>query len=168
MNTEAVISDTHAAAWILKSLCTNSRWYDEIRHAGKDSFEKEYHYIPLIDITQASMRFNISTLKDACYLLQENNHVDIWGDDYEPYGMLVQVSEEGVAAFENSYYGKEKRGVLRKAIGVFATVTTIVAIAIGINKSMMHKQAKNMYPDYLKIKTTDNTPKSSENTKQYI
>ena len=167
MNTETAVDQT-AAAWILKVLCTNPRWFDEIRHAGAESFEKEYHYIPLIDITQSSVRFDIRTLKDACYLLQENNHIDIWGDDFEPYGMLVQVSEEGVAAFENAYYGREKRNFARRAIGVFATLTTIVAIAIGINKTMLHKQSKNLYPDYIKTKTTDNMPKAVDYSKQYI
>lgn len=153
MKTDPSVQVKHAAAWILKGLCTNHHWFDEIRHAGHENFEREYHYIPLIDLAQASTRFDIRTLKDACYLLQENNHVDIWGDDYEAYGMLVQVSESGVYAHESFHYGKENRSVLKRAIGVFATLSLIVAIAVGINKSFIHKHVKNPATAFNKAKT---------------
>jgi hypothetical protein len=92
MNTNTTHHVQDAAAWVLKSLSTNNNWFDEIRHAGHQNFEREYHYIPLYDLAQASIRFDISTLKDACYILKDNNHADIWGDDFEPYGMLVQIT----------------------------------------------------------------------------
>src|ERR1700722_13683340 len=126
MKNDPSIQVKHAAAWILKGLCTNRQWFDDIRHAGRQNFEREYHYIPLIDLAQSSARYDIRTLKDACYLLQQNNHIDIWGDDYEAYGMLVQVSELGVLAHEELYYGKENKSIVRRAIGVFATVTIII------------------------------------------
>jgi hypothetical protein len=161
MKKNAIPQTQQAAAWILKSLCNNRQWFDEIRLAGYQDFERKYNYIPLFDLSQASDKYDIRILKDACYLLRENNHVDIWGDDYEPYGMLVQVSSQGVIASNELFYGRESRTIARKAVGVFATLTTIIAIAIGINKTLMHKQ-KNQAPEYNKTKTTtDILPKAT-------
>src|SRR5579871_4660207 len=103
MNTNSSNQKQHASAWILKTLCTNRRWFDEVRLAGEENFERQYHYIPLIDIAQSSARYDIRVLRDACYELQKNNHLDIWGDDYEPYGMLVQVTQDGVDANEHLF-----------------------------------------------------------------
>src|ERR1700748_2217651 len=106
----------HAAAWILKSLSTNIAWFDEIRLAGRKNFEKKYHYIPLIDISLTSQQYEITTLKDACYLLKENNDVDIYGDDFEPYGMLVQITDKGLGAFQDSNYPTGKKSFARKGL----------------------------------------------------
>ncbi|MBS1915765.1 MAG: hypothetical protein JST87_05770 [Bacteroidetes bacterium] len=133
----------HASAWILKTLCTNRRWFDEMRLAGQQNFERQYHYIPLIDIAQSSARYDIRVLRDACYELQKNNHLDIWGDDYEPYGMLVQVTAEGVGANEQLFYGKEATSIMKRALNIFAVVTTIIVIAIGLNKTVFHKHVKS-------------------------
>jgi hypothetical protein len=149
MNTEATLQEKQAASWILKGLCTNRHWFDDIRHAGRENFEREYHYIPLIDLAQASARYDIRTLKNACYLLQTNHHIDIWGDDYEAYGMLVQVSPAGVNAHEELYYGKENKNIINRAIGVFTMLTIVIAIAVGLNKTLFHKH---------------NTPNSTESS----
>jgi hypothetical protein len=155
MNTDTITQSQDAAAWILKNLSTNRQWFDEIRHAGHDNFERDYHYIPLYDLAQACVRHDIRTLKDTCYMLKENNHIDIWGDDFEPYGMLVQISTEGVSAYKESYYAKSETSFSKKAIGIFATLTVIAALVIGINKTFVHKQDKNTTHDYNKTKTSE-------------
>jgi hypothetical protein len=154
MNTETINQTQNAAAWLLKNLSTNRNWFDEIRHAGYDNFERDYHYIPLYDLSQISTKYDIATLKDACYMLKQNNHVDIWGDDFEPYGMLVQISASGLNACEESFYVRKENNKSKRAIGVFATLTLIIALAIGINKSFVHKQDKNQSHDINKAKTT--------------
>jgi hypothetical protein len=142
MNTNSVNQKQYATAWILKALCTNRRWFDEIRQAGQENFERQYHYIPLIDIAQSSAKYDIKSLKEACYELQKNNHIDIWGDDYEPYGMLVQVTSDGVSANEELFYGKEAGSLVKRALNIFAVVTTLIVIALGINRTMFHKHAE--------------------------
>jgi 3',5'-cyclic AMP phosphodiesterase CpdA len=154
MNTETVNQTQNAAAWLLKNLSTNRNWFDEIRHAGYDNFERDYHYIPLFDLCQLSPKYDIATLKDACYMLKQNNHVDIWGDDFEPYGMLVQISPSGLNACEESFYVQKEKSKSKRAIGVFATLTLIIALAIGINKTFVHKQDKSQVHDTSKAKTT--------------
>ncbi|MES1223136.1 MAG: hypothetical protein ABUT20_47020 [Bacteroidota bacterium] len=145
MNTSFVNQKQCASAWVLKALCSNRRWFDEIRLGGKDNFERQYHFIPLIDLAQSSARYDIRALRDACYQLQKNNHLEIWGDDYEPYGMLVQVTSEGVTANENLFYGKEAGSIIKRALNIFAVVTTLTIIAIGLNKAVFHINPKTLF-----------------------
>jgi len=91
---------------------------------------------------------------EACYMLRDLGHVDIWGDDFEPLGMLVQLSQEGEIALKNGHYDKNSpKGISRKAIGALATLTAIIALVIGINKSTAHKTEKGTAPDSNKSKT---------------
>ena len=162
MVTESINETQHACAWILKSLYTNKQWFDEIRHAGYDSFERKYHYIPLYDLAQISTKHDIKTLMEACYQLKEYSHIDIWGDDFEPYGMLVQISSEGVTAMKDNFYeSDDKSQVSRRAIGVFATLTVIAALVIGINKSFVRKQDKAAPSEYNKVKSAEIPAKST-------
>jgi hypothetical protein len=108
----------HAAAWILKSLSSNIAWFDEIRLAGRKNFEKKYHFIPLIDISLVCERYDINVLKDACYLLKRNDDVDIWGDDFEPFGMLVQISEKGLDSGRRSSYARGQQSILRSLLAL--------------------------------------------------
>ena len=153
MNTETINQTQNAAAWLLKNLSTNRDWFDEIRHAGYENFERDYHFIPLLDLSLLSTKYDIATLKDACYMLKQNNHVDIWGDDFEPYGMLVQILPSGLNACEQSFYGDFGKSKSRKAIGVFATLTLLIALAIGINRTFVHKQDKSQSHDMSKAKS---------------
>lgn len=150
-----------AASWILKNLSTNRQWFDEIRHAGHDNFEREYHYIPLYDLAQLTVKYDIATLKDASYMLKNNNHIDIWGDDFEPYGMLVQITSEGLGASNDSFYGRNEKSISKKVVGIFATLTVIVALVIGFNKTSLHKQDKNTHDYNNKVKTSEATPKTT-------
>jgi hypothetical protein len=151
----------HAAAWILKSLSTNIAWFDEIRLAGRKNFEKKYHYIPLIDISLTSQQYEITTLKDACYLLKENNDVDIYGDDFEPYGMLVQITDKGLGAFQDSNYPTGKKSFARKGLTMVAALVILASIVIGVKKTTSgDKQAKSSTPAYNK-KISEVTPKTT-------
>lgn len=160
MNNQSINPLQDAASWILKNLSTNRQWFDEIRHAGHDNFEREYHYIPLYDLAQLTIKYDIATLKDASYMLKNNNHVDIWGDDFEPYGMLVQITSEGIGACNDSFYGRNEKSISKKLVGIFATLTVIVALVIGFNKTLLHKQDKNAH-DYNKTKTTEAASKTT-------
>jgi hypothetical protein len=161
MNNQSINQSQDAASWILKNLSTNRQWFDEIRHAGHDNFEREYHYIPLYDLAQLTIKYDIATLKDACYLLKNNNHVDIWGDDFEPYGMLVQITSEGIGACRDFFYGKNEKSISKRAVGVFAMLTVIIALVIGFNKTLLHKQDKNSAHDYNKAKTSEAANKTT-------
>ncbi|HLX92712.1 MAG TPA: hypothetical protein VKR32_13570 [Puia sp.] len=151
----------HAAAWILKSLSTNTAWFDEMRLAGRKDFEKKYHYIPLIDISLTSENFDIATLKDACYLLKENSDIDIYGDDFEPYGMLVQISDKGLSSCQESIYSGIKGALIKKGITVVAAIVILTSILVGVRKSTSSsQQAKNSIPTYNK-KISDLAPAST-------
>src|SRR5277367_2228323 len=150
----------HAAAWILKSLYTNIAWFDEIRLAGRKEFEKKFHYIPLIDISLTTERFDITTLKDACYLLKNNEDIDIWGDDFEPYGMLVQISEKGKASFREASYKTGQNNFLKKGLTAFAAVLILASLIFGVKKTLSSKQDKNISPSFNK-KTSEETPKAT-------
>ena len=120
MNTSSDKIRRQAAAWILKVLQNNEDW--QVRE--KEDSIVNYYYVPLLEIAQNSKKYNISILKDATYLLMKNKHVDIWGDDYDPYGMLVKVLDEGIEAQKKSFYlynGARswlKRSLL--SLGIFA------------------------------------------------
>ena len=121
-----------AAAWVLKTLCTNDLWFDE--NAGKKNSGKNYLYIPLFDIAQASRSYDLTTLKETCYLLQENNHINIWGDDYDPRAMLVQVSDEGIKAYKKSFYRYDYSSAIKRGVTVIAALAAIIAIVIGVGR----------------------------------
>lgn len=156
MYTETTNKASFAAGWVLKSLYTNKKWFDEIRHAGQTHFERKYHHIPLYDLAQATDNYDIRTLMEACYLLRDKGQVDIWGDDFEPLGMLVQLCPEGELAYsQGAYENKAKKGLYKRAIGALATLTAIIMLVIGINKTIGHKQEKASGPDSNKTKTAD-------------
>ncbi|HEX4374694.1 MAG TPA: hypothetical protein VHZ50_15430 [Puia sp.] len=151
----------HAAAWVLRSLSTNTAWFDEMRLAGRRNFEKKYHYIPLIDISLVSENFDIATLKDACYLLKNNNDVDIYGDDFEPYGMLVQISEKGLESCNEAVYSSGKKNILKKTLTAFAAAVILATIIIGVKKTIWApQQAKSSTPEYNK-KISEANPKTT-------
>ncbi len=150
----------HAASWILKSLYTNIAWFDEIRLAGRKEFEKKFHYIPLIDISLTTERFDITTLKDACYLLKNNEDIDIWGDDFEPYGMLVQISEKGKTSFQEASYPSGQNNLLKKGLTAVAALVILASVIIGVKKSLSIKQDKNISPSFNK-KISEETPKTT-------
>jgi hypothetical protein len=150
----------HAAAWILKSLYTNIAWFDEIRLAGRKEFEKKFHYIPLIDISLVTERFDITTLKDACYLLKNNEDVDIWGDDFEPYGMLVQISEKGKVSYKESSYKTGQNNFIKRGLTAFAALIILVSVIVGVKKTTGAKQDKSMSPTFNK-KISESTPKAT-------
>jgi hypothetical protein len=151
----------HAAAWVLKSLSSNTAWFDEIRLAGRKEFEKKYHYIPLIDISLVSEAFEIATLKDACYLLKNNNEIDIYGDDFEPYGMLVQISDKGLESNHQSVYASGKNNLLKKGLTVIAAVVILVSVVVGVKKTASGtQQAKSSSPVFNK-KISEVTPKTT-------
>jgi hypothetical protein len=144
----------HAAAWILRSLSTNTAWFDEMRLAGRKSFEKKYHYIPLIDISLVSENFEIATLRDACYLLKNNNDVDIYGDDFEPYGMLVQISDKGLVSCNEAVYASGQTNTLKKTLTAVAAAVILTTIIIGVKKTILAPQGKSS--------TTESSKKISE------
>jgi len=151
----------HAAAWILKSLSTNIAWFDEIRLAGRKEFQKKYHYIPLIDISLVSDAYEIATLKDACYLLKTNSDLDIYGDDFEPYGMLVQITDKGLNSFAESLYQSGQNNYAKKGLTAVAVLVILASIVIGVKKtSFSEKQAKSSVPTYNK-KISEVTPKTT-------
>jgi hypothetical protein len=151
----------HAAAWILKSLTTNTAWFDEMRLAGRRNFEKKYHYIPLIDISLVSENFEIATLRDACYLLKNNNDVDIYGDDFEPYGMLVQISDKGLTSHNDAIYASGKNNSFKKVLTVMAAAVILTSIIIGVKKTIWApQQAKSSTPEYNK-KISEANPKTT-------
>jgi hypothetical protein len=149
----------HAAAWILKSLYTNTAWFDEVRLAGRKEFERKYHFIPLVDISLVSEKFDISELKDACYLLKENADIDIWGDDFEPYGMLVQISEKGINAHQEDHYESGENYVVRRGVKAVTTLVILVAVVIGVKSYIGTKHDKTMAPTYNQLKVQDNSSK---------
>jgi hypothetical protein len=150
-----------AASWILKSLYTNTAWFDEIRLAGRKNFERKYHYIPLIDISLISERFDISILKDACYLLKNNNDVDIWGDDFEPYGMLVQLSDKGINSYQESRYYSGPSSLVKKGLTGIAALIILTSVIVGIKKSSSGaKPDKKIAPAYNK-KISETIPKAT-------
>jgi hypothetical protein len=151
----------HAAAWILKSLSTNTAWFDEMRLAGRKSFEKKYHYIPLIDISLVSENFDIATLRDACYLLKNNNDVDIYGDDFEPFGMLVQISDKGLVSRNEAVYASGQSNFLKKTLTAVAAAVILTTIIIGVKKTIWTpQQAKSSTPEYNK-KISEANPKTT-------
>ena len=151
----------HAAAWILKSLSTNIAWFDEIRLAGRKNFQKKYHHIPLIDISLTSETYEIAILKDACYLLKNNNDVDIYGDDFEPYGMLVQITEKGLNSFQDSAYQSGQNSFAKKGLTAVAALVILASIIVGVKKTTSSdKQAKSATPAYNK-KISEVTPKTT-------
>jgi hypothetical protein len=151
----------HAAAWVLKSLSTNTAWFDEMRLAGRKSFEKKYHHIPLIDISLDSENFDIATLRDACYLLKNNNDVDIYGDDFEPYGMLVQISDKGLVSCNEAVYASGQNNTLKKILTTVAAAVILTTIIIGVKKTIWApQQAKSATPEYNK-KISEATPKTT-------
>jgi hypothetical protein len=150
-----------AAAWILRSLCTNSLWFDETKE--KKGSARNYLFIPLFNIAQSSGKYDLNTLKESCYLLQKNNHVTIWGDDFDPRAMLVQVSDEGITAYKKSFYGSYNLAVIKKGITAIAVAAAVVAIVIGIGRytsGMRHEkyqrnaQEKNGASDVSQKSTT--------------
>ncbi len=160
----------HAAAWILKSLYTNTAWFDEVRLAGRKDFERKYHFIPLVDISLVSDIFDISELKDACYLLKENADVDIWGDDFEPYGMLVQLSDKGINSYQEERYESGESHMAKRGLKAATTLVILVAIIIGVRSFIGVKHDKSILPSYNKSKTEEVSPKvtaslSSDNDK---
>jgi len=151
----------HAAAWVLKSLSTNTAWFDEMRLAGRKNFEKKYHYIPLIDISLVSENFDIATLKDACYLLKNNYDVDIYGDDFEPYGMLVQISDKGLVSCNEAVYASGQPNLLKKTLTLVAAAVILTTIIVGVKKTMWNpQQTKSATPDYNK-KVSEASPKTT-------
>src|SRR5580698_8276819 len=121
-----------AAAWILRTLCTNSLWFDET--SEKKGPGRTYLFIPLFDIAESSKRYDLNTLKETCYFLQKNNHVNIWGDDFDSRAMLVQVSDEGVSAYKKSFYGSHYLTVIKRGITAIAAAAAIIAIVIGVGR----------------------------------
>ena len=101
---------------------------------SKKKSTKNYLFIPIFDIAQASRSYNLETVKDACYLLHQNNHVNIWGDDYDSRAMLVQLSEEGIRAHKQSFYGNDLESFFRKGLTYVAATVMLMALIIGINK----------------------------------
>ena len=122
----------HAAAWILRSLCKNSLWFDD--SIERDGTDRNYLYIPLFNIAESSKRYDLNTLKEACYFLRKNNHLNIWGDDFDPRAMLVQVSDEGIEAHKKSFYGNYYLTVAKRKIGAITGIAAAIAIVIGVGK----------------------------------
>jgi hypothetical protein len=151
----------HAAAWILKSLHSNTAWFDEIRLAGRKNFERKYHFIPLVDISLVSEVFDISVLKDACYLLKENADIEIWGDDFEPFGMLVQITDKGIDSYQGAYYESGETSLAKKGLKAATTLVILAAIIIGVKSFISLRHDKNVVPTYNKSKAADSNPKAT-------
>ena len=133
----------NAAAWILKGLSTNDLWFDE--NNAKKKEDKNYLFIPLFDIAFASKNYDFNTLKEACYLLSENGHVNIWGDDYDPRAMLVQISENGVEAYRDCYYGRYYQPFIKKAVTAIAAIGILFILVSGLNKFISEsRQHRNL------------------------
>jgi hypothetical protein len=131
----------HAAAWILKSLSTNHLWVDESSQEKKSG--KNYMFIPLFNIAEASKRYDLNTLKETCYLLKKNNHVTIWGDDFDARAMLVQISDEGIRAHRKSLYGNYTLTVVKRKLTGIIGIAAAIAIVIGVGKftsAMKHQR----------------------------
>jgi hypothetical protein len=122
----------HAAAWLLKSLYTNDLWFDE-RVKRKDAV-RNYLYVPLFDIADTSRKYDLNTLKDTCYLLKQNSHLNIWGDDYDPRAMLVQISDEGIRAYRKSFYGGNVSAIIRKSLTAIAALAAVIAVLVSISR----------------------------------
>jgi len=134
----------HAASWILKSLCTNESWTEELR--GRKKTHKRYLYVPLFSIAGQSKRYDLNTLKETCYLLRKNRHVHIWGDDFDPRAMLVQVSAEGIEAHKKSLYGNYTLMLVRRNLAAATGIAAAVAIVIGMGRytaTMKHAVFQN-------------------------
>jgi hypothetical protein len=132
-----------AAAWILKSLCTNDLWFDENKRAK--SIHRNYLYIPLFDLAHCSKKYDLNTLKEGCYLLQKNNHLTIWGDDYDQRAMLIQISETGVEAYQKSLYNYYNSGLIKKGIAISAAIAVTAAIVIGVQKYSSESRHNKYY-----------------------
>jgi hypothetical protein len=131
----------HAAAWILKSLCTNHLWLGESSREKKS--DRNYMFIPLFNIAEASKRYDLNTLKETCYLLRKNNHINIWGDDFDPRAMLVQISDEGIKAYKKSLYGNYTLTVVKRKLTAITGIAAAIAIVIGVGKftsAMKHQK----------------------------
>jgi hypothetical protein len=148
-----------AASWILKSLYTNDLWFDEAPNRKKD---KNYLYIPLFDIAQESKKFDLITLKEACYFLQKNSHVNIWGDDFDSSAMLVQISEEGIEAYKKAFYGKSLSLPLKKIFAAASVILVIIAITTKVQRySASNRFYKYQPPTENKNRTTESLQKTT-------
>ncbi len=130
----------NAAAWILKSLYTNDLWYETTTRRNSP---KNYLFIPLFDLSQASTRYDLHTLREACYMLQDNSHLTVWGDDYDSRAMLVQISEEGTEAYKRSIYAPSNSLQLKKGFTAVVAATAVAAMVIGFSKHGGMKQQKS-------------------------
>jgi hypothetical protein len=132
------------AGWVLKSLYTNELWFDT--NPAKKNAPKNYLFIPLFDLAQTSTKYDIPTIKDACYLLNENGHINIWSDDYDSRAMLIQLSEEGAKAYKQFFYGHDIESVVKKSATAMAAAAMFLSIVVGINKyGSILKSTKNQY-----------------------
>jgi len=130
----------NAAAWILKSLYSNDLWQE---NTSRKKSRVRYLFIPLFDLAQASNRYDLNTLREACYMLQDNSHLTVWGDDYDSRAMLVQISEEGVEAYKKSFYASSRSLQIKKGFTAIVAATTVAAIVIGFSKHGGMKQQKS-------------------------
>ncbi len=85
-----------------------------------------YFYIPLIELARTSRKYDIRTLKDASYLLKDNQQIEIFGDDFEPYGMLVKILDAGLEVQQQSIDFKNR--IVRK---IKHWVFPFLALSIG-------------------------------------
>ncbi|MBS1948204.1 MAG: hypothetical protein JST47_10595 [Bacteroidetes bacterium] len=132
-----------AAAKVLKILYTNELWFD--KPPSKKDGDRNYLFIPIFDIAQASKNYNLDTIKDACYLLHQNNHVNIWGEDHDARAMMVQLSDDGAKAHKQFFYGRNVGYFMKQGIALIAAMAMILFSVTGINKFTTSKSQKNQY-----------------------
>ncbi len=112
-----------AANWILKTLSSKKDW------RAQNGPTTNYYYIPLIELARTSRKYDLRTLKDASYLLKDNAQIEIFGDDFEPYGMLIKILDAGLEVQKQSIDFQNRVGKWLKnrilpliAIGIFSWV----------------------------------------------
>jgi len=67
-------------------------------------------------------------------MLRKNRHVKIWGDDFDPRAMMVQVSGEGIKAHKKSFYGNYTLTVVRRNLAAATGIAAAIAVVIGMGK----------------------------------
>ena len=70
----------------------------------------------------------------------------IWGDDFDPRAMLVQVSAEGIEAHKKSLYGNYTLMLVRRNLAAATGIAAAVAIVIGMGRytaTMKHAVFQN-------------------------
>ncbi|HLK27953.1 MAG TPA: hypothetical protein VKT28_05185 [Puia sp.] len=165
MSTHQEKKKRSAAAWILQSLCTNDLWFDE--SPRKQS--RNYLFIPLFDIAHSSGKFELNTLKESCYLLHENGHLNIWGDEYDPRAMLIQITEDGVKAYKRSFYGRNYASIFKKSFAAITAIFILATVAMGMNKLMVQLNPPKYIPQSNnKNKVNDASQKSTASLKKAV